>query len=109
MKYEIRKNIDFSNISRYIPKQFLTVIDKALSLKIVNIIQFPGDKKDIVLSRSVTKAFKELGNSDNKTIVLGGCFTVEARNLISSYNSLSFALDYFEWTDESYTRIRQTI
>ena len=107
MKFIIKNNIKKENISKHVPKQYLPVLPNDLLFKEVILIIFPCDKNEIITSKYIVKAINKINNNSMKKIYLGGCFTIESKEIIKNYNDLYFALDYFEWTDKAYFNISQ--
>lgn len=106
MKYKIINRIGKEKIRNLVPPKFFTSIPTSWP-EICTVIKFKCDRNDVILSTTVQDAINSLDPSDeSKHIAFGGCFTIEAVELLRENNIEYVALSDFPWTDERYKSIR---
>ena len=108
MKFHIRYSVEIDSLEKYVPTSYKGLAN-SLSKKIhskVTLITFPHDRKNLVKGALVEKALIKLELPENQNlVVLGGCFSSEAIELLSDLNVFYLNLSEFHWTDESYMNI----
>ena len=107
MKIFIKDEIYFNyeNLSKYLPKRYITLVNRSYYGETVNIICFSIDKTAIT-SAEIIKAQKRVANAEIRTFYFARCFTVEATKLISEGNGVAFYIHDFPWYDERYNSVR---
>jgi hypothetical protein len=105
MKFHILRNLESHLVKERVPTEY-----KSLALSCESqlgesctLITFPHDRKDVVKSSLVEKALKKLGDlSDSSLVVVGGCFSVEAVEILNLKNAVFLSLSEYQWTDSRY-------
>lgn len=107
MKINIKVQVycNHSNLEKYLPAQYVSLIGKNYYGEVVNLVSFSIDKTTIT-SSEVKKAQRKLSETDLKTLYFARCFTIEASKLITESNGVAFYLIDFPWFDERYNIIR---
>lgn len=107
MKFQVSHGISGDAALRRSPSKYHSLIAPILSgAESVTLIQF---KSAVTLSREVDKALKKLTDRDTLIVAIARCFTIEARQLLSSVDAHIFTLSDFVWSDESYNSVRTEI
>ena len=106
--FKAKIHCDYSNLKRYLPAQYISLIPKCYYGEVVNLVIFPVDKFAIN-SREVIKAHQKIVDTEIKTFYFAQCFTTEAIKFITENNGAAFELDDFVWSDEDCNRIRNNI
>lgn len=95
MKFHILKNIDAHLIKERVPTQYknLAVSCESQFGDSCTLITFPHDNRDVVKRSLVEKALKCLGRPiDPHLVVVGGCFSIEATNILNAENAVFLSL-----------------
>lgn len=95
MKFRILRNIASYLVKERVPTKYrnLTASCESQLGDSCTLITFPHDDKDVVKSGLVEKALKCLGElTDPQLVVVGGCFSVEAVNLLNSKKAIFLSL-----------------
>jgi hypothetical protein len=109
MKFRIDKNIDSNQIEERVPTEYKSLAEASKGVISGNcvLITFPHNRKDVVKSSLVAKALKKLDDFSFETlVVVGGCFSVEAVELLKPYETIFLSLSEFPWTDARHTAIK---
>ncbi|MFT7008550.1 MAG: hypothetical protein ACJAXJ_003091 [Colwellia sp.] len=102
MKFNILRNVDSHLIKERVPTKYKNLAASCESQfgDTCTLITFPHNNRDVVKSGLVEKALKCLGEmSDPKLIVVGGCFSIEATNILNSKHALFLSLSEKYRTD----------
>jgi hypothetical protein len=102
MKFHILRNVDSHLIKERVPTKYknLAVSCESQFGDTCTLITFPHNDRDVVKSGLVEKALKCLGKmSDPQLVVVGGCFSIEATNILNSKNVLFLSLSEKYRTD----------
>lgn len=95
MKFRILKHLDSYLIKERVPTKYKNLAvscESQLSDK-CTLITFPHDKRDVVKGSLVEKALRRLGKlTDSELVVVGGCFSIEATNILNSKNAIFLSL-----------------
>ena len=95
MKFKIFKNVDSHLIKERVPTKYKNLAagcESQLS-DTCTLITFPHNNRDIVKSGLAEKALKCLGKMcDPQLVVVGGCFSIEATNILNAKNTLFLSL-----------------
>ena len=105
MKIIVREGITCKDIKKHIPKRYGDVVPTSLNNReeSVNIVIFPYEGGGgVITGRYINQAYNKIKDTSLLTIFFARCFSMEAKELINSHNSLSLSLNNFEWTDESW-------
>ncbi|MGN0600344.1 MAG: hypothetical protein ACI4JK_10670 [Oscillospiraceae bacterium] len=107
MKINIKTQVycDYENLKKFLPTQYISLVDRFNYGEVVNLVCFCVDKTAITGSE-VKKAQQKLSGTNSKTFYFARSFTIEASKLIAENNGAAFCLIDFPWTDERYNRIR---
>jgi hypothetical protein len=95
MKFRILRNLDAHLIKERVPTQYknLAVSCESELRSKCTLITFPHDNRDVVRSGLVGKALKCLGTlTDPQLVVLGGCFSIEAINILHAKKAIFLSL-----------------
>ena len=95
MKFHILRHVDSHLIKERVPTKYKNLAASCESeLKgACTLITFPHDNRDIVKSGLAGKALKCLGKlTDSQLVVVGGCFSLEATNILNSKNTVFLSL-----------------
>jgi hypothetical protein len=95
MKFRIVRNIDFDLIKEIVPTKYksLAVSCESQFSNICTLIIFPHDNRDVVKSSLVEKALKCIEKlTEPQLVVVGGCFSIEATNILKSQNTIFISL-----------------
>lgn len=106
MKVIIREEVhcDNNNMKKYLPAQYLPLVNKNFYNKTVALVCFPADKSAIT-SSCIVKARKKIKNTNADILYFAHCFTMEAIKLIQESNGSALSVIEFPWTDERYNQI----
>jgi hypothetical protein len=108
MKFRILRNIESHLIKERVPSKYKNIAvscESQFSDK-CTLITFPHDKRGVVKSSLVEKALKCLGKmTDPQLVVVGGCFSIEATNILNSKNALFLSLSEQYRTDSYHNDI----
>lgn len=108
MNFKLYQGITSEKLIKVIPAKYKSLISKVPLIGISDIVIFPVDK--VILSNKIKKALGSLGeDTNNRKIFIGYNFTAEAKEIMSDNNIDFIEFHSFNWTDESYTNIRQNI
>jgi hypothetical protein len=102
MKFRILRNLASHLVKERVPTKYidLAVTCESQIVDTCTLIIFPHDNRNVVKSSLVEKALKSLGELfDPQLVVVGGCFSVEATNLLISKNALFISLFEHHRTD----------
>ena len=108
MKCKIIKSIQPNKVSSQVPPLYrnkINIIDIGTSL--VTILLFPHNRRDVVISRHVSKALAKVSDSSEKLVAVGANFTDESINLLINRNVEVISLGDFYWTDKSYEQAKR--
>lgn len=107
MKINVKTQVycDYENLKKFLPSQYISLVDRLNYGEVVNLVCFCVDKT-VITSSEVRKAQQKLSSINLKTFYFARCFTIEASELIAENDGVAFCLIDFPWTDESYNRIR---
>jgi hypothetical protein len=104
MKYRITKSLESHLIKERVPTEYksLAVSCESQLGEFCTLIIFPHNRKDIVKSSIVDKALNKLGElTDSNLVVVGGCFSAEAVEILNLKNAIFLSLSEFYWTDSA--------
>ncbi len=74
------------------------------------LLQFSAAQSDVVLSSVVRRALDSIGTmAEPSRLAIGGCFTAEARHLLTEAGFVAYSLHEFHWTDKSYKKISRAV
>jgi len=111
VKVRIYRNISPSKLRGLIPKKYRQQIcwtDFQAGESVL--LLFRNDREDVVLSSTVRRTLNSVSDlTEPFRLAIGGGFTIEAANLLSSSGFRIFALSDFFWTDQSYKSITNAI
>lgn len=104
MKFRILRNLASHLVKERVPTKYKNLAvscESQLELEdTCSLIIFPHDNRDVVKSGLVEKALKSLGKlTDPQLVVVGGCFSVEATNLLNTKNAIFISLLEHHRTD----------
>ena len=102
MRFRILKDIDSHLIKERVPTKYkrLAVSCESQLSDTCTLITFPHDSRDVVKSSLVEKALKCIGQlTDPQLVVVGGCFSIEATNILKSKNAIFLSLSEQYRTD----------
>jgi hypothetical protein len=102
MKFHILRNVDSHLIKDRVPTKYKNLAASCESQfgDTCTLITFPHNNRDVVKSGLVEKALKCLGEiSDHQLVVVGGCFSIEATDILNSKNALFLSLSEKYRTD----------
>jgi hypothetical protein len=102
MKFRILRNLPSNLVKERVPTKYkdLAVTCESQLQDTCSLIIFPRDNRKLVKSGLVEKALKSLGKlCDPQLVVVGGCFSVEATNLLNSKNAIFISLFEHHRTD----------
>jgi hypothetical protein len=102
MKFHILRNVVSHLIKERVPTKYKNLAAGCESQfsDTCTLITFPHNNRDVVKSSLVEKALKCLGKmSDPQLVVVGGCFSIEATNILNSKNALFLSLSEKYRTD----------
>jgi hypothetical protein len=104
MKAKTYRNIPGSTILNFAPP---TLRDKVALRRfdkdgLYTLLAFRSQRQDTVLSGAVRHALAGLP-PDERLVVFGGCFTLEAIALLKERGAEIFAQSEYPWTDESWS------
>jgi hypothetical protein len=102
MKFHILRNVDSTLIKERVPTKYknLAVSCESQFGDTCTLITFPHNNRDVVKSGLVEKALKCLGKlTDPQLVVVGGCFSIEATNILNTKNTLFISLSEKYRTD----------
>lgn len=110
MKVIIREEIkcDHDNLKKYLPSRFVPLVHKRFFGQTVTLICFPN-VSEVVTSNGLKKALKKVKNTDITVLFFAYNFTVEAVKIINETGGEEFTFSNFDWKDEEYSRIRNSI
>ena len=108
MKFRIQNELERSRLKDLVPTAYkelasalIPTIDGAVTL-----VTFPHDRKDVVKSSLARKALSKLNNSSVDNLVgVGGCFSLEAVEILQEHEAFFLTLSEFHWTDQRHTEI----
>lgn len=102
MKFRILRNLASHLVKERVPTKYkdLAVTCESQLEDTCSLIIFPHNQRDVVKSGLVEKALKSLGKlSDPQLVVVGGCFSVEATNILNTKNAVFISLFEHHRTD----------
>lgn len=102
MRFHILRNIDSHLIKERVPTKYKSLAASCESQfgNTCTLITFPHDNRDVVKSSLVEKALKCIGKlTDPQLVVVGGCFSIEATNILKSKNTIFLSLSEKYRTD----------
>lgn len=102
MKFQIISNLEPLNLLNRVPRAYRDLISIRQINEPVDLLVFPYDCKAVICSKDILKISDKLASAENKMVGIGGCFTIEALNLLKNYNVEIFALSDFPLTDRSH-------
>jgi len=108
MKFQISRNLDAHLIKERVPTQYknLAVSCESELRGKCTLITFPHHNRDIVKSGLVGKALKSLGTlTDHQLVVVGGCFSIEATNILNSKKAIFLSLSDQYITDTYHSNV----
>lgn len=109
MKFKIYNNLSFEKLLKVVPSRYKNLISALSRNDEFDVVIFLNDS-EVVLSGTANKAIKGFKKTDrNRILALGYCFMIEARILFRENGFEMIELRSFEWTDESYTAIKQKL
>ncbi|MGB1205010.1 MAG: hypothetical protein ACPG5B_05150 [Chitinophagales bacterium] len=88
-----------------LPNRFVGVITELHLGKTT--IAFKTKREDVTTSRQLKKVLRKLDISGKNLLLLTNNLTKEAKEILKAAEIVYKTIQNFEWTDESYTNIRE--
>lgn len=103
MKANIREHVAGSRVRDVLPPPYREQIPKDIQpAGLYTIILCAHNRRDVVSSPTLVRAFKKIGDvAKDGIIVVGAVFTEEAKQVAAEYGARLIALHKIVWTDES--------
>jgi hypothetical protein len=114
MKFQIVRDISVERLASHVRPAFRGLIPAPRSkteIFALILFRFQHDEKGsgVIISSAAEQALARLGNvQGQRTLALGGDFTLEAKALLRQNGVEPVGLRDFGWTDESYLNIKNS-
>ena len=104
--YTIQNRLTAASMLTAVPPAYRLRLRRAGQDEEYTLVVFRHNREDVILSPTVRTALAELPEMPGTVVVIGGCFTAEALEILAAMRAIVLQLRDFHWTDESYKRLR---
>jgi len=111
VKFKVHRKVSSEKLAHIIPRQVASQLTRSWFEGVETLVlSFSIDRNHVVLSALARRAVASLcDSSEPRRLAIGGCFTLEALEVLKAAGFTTIAVDGFAWTDESYKRITKAI